>query len=380
MALYSYKLSNALSDEGLQVTLFVDAQYELDDQPARFIKAKVLSSGNIGIRPNQHRIVRAINILVAHLLNWYGFYRCVRKERPQILHIQSLFYLVDWYMLGFFKRINNAKLVLTVHDVMPHKFYTRRFGRLELAMLQYMYDKADRLIVHAETNKQQLLENFSVDKHKVVVIPHGEYSLSRMSQEISESQARSILDLDDNQKVILFFGYIRKTKGIDILLKAFDRVAERFPGAVLVISGSVIQGESFSEYGQIMCQMKYKSRVKCLIEYIEHQDIPVFFRPADIVVLPYLQFHSQSGVLHLAQGFGKAVIVTNVGGLPEVVEDQTTGLIVPPGDVDRLAWAMTYLLENEELRTEMGRRAKKMAMERFSWNAIAKATIEKAYS
>ena len=126
--------------------------------------------------------------------------------------------------------------------------------------------------------------------------------------------------------------------------------------------------------------MKYKSRVKCLIEYIEHQDIPVFFRPADIVVLPYLQFHSQSGVLHLAQGFGKAVIVTNVGGLPEVVEDQTTGLIVPPGDVDRLAWAMTYLLENEELRTEMGRRAKKMAMERFSWNAIAKATIEKAYS
>lgn len=379
MALYSYKLANALADQGLQVTLFVDDQYELDSLPARFNKIKVLSSKNVSIGSNQHPIIRIANIVGAHLHNWYEFYHYVKKHRPEIIHIQPQFYLVDWHILSHLKK-TNTKLVLTVHDVIPHKFYTRHFGWLELLILQYMYNKADRLIVHAETNKQQLLASFSVDEHKVVVVPHGEYSLAGISQEISDTGARSALNLKDNDKVILYFGYIRKTKGIDILLKAFDRVAERFSDVVLVITGSVIQGESFSEHRQIINKMKCRSRIKCFLKYVEHQHVPIFFTPADIVVLPYLEFHSQSGVLHLAHGFGKPVIVSNVGGLPEVVEDHETGLIVPPGDVNRLAEAMGCLLENEGLRIKIGQRAREMAMERFSWEIIAKATIEKAYS
>jgi glycosyltransferase involved in cell wall biosynthesis len=378
MALYSYKLANALAEKGLQVTLFVDGQYELDSLPAKFNKIKVLSSKNVSIGSNQPPIVRIANIVGAHLHNWREFYHYVKKDRPEIIHIQPQFYLVDWHILSHLKK-SNTKLVLTVHDVIPHKFYTRHFGWLELLILKYMYNKADRLIVHAENNKQQLLASFSVDEHRVVVIPHGEYSLDGISEEISDKGARSKLNLDDNDKVILYFGYIRKIKGIDVLLKAFDRVAENFPDTILMITGSVIQGESFSEYRQIIDEMKYRRRVKCFGKYVHHKDIHLFFKAADIVVLPYIEFHSQSGVLHLAHGFGKPVIVSNVGGLPEVVEDHETGLIVPPGDVNRLAEAIGYLMENERLRTKMGQRAREIAMERFSWGSIAKATIEKAY-
>lgn len=379
MALYSYKLANALAEKGVEASLFVDAKYELDRLPAKFHTIKLPSSRTVSDRSKSHRVFRVANILFGHIFDWYRFQRRVKKASPQIVHIQSLFYLVDWLVLGCLKK-TNTQLILTVHDVMPHKFYTKHFTWVELSLLRYMYKRADKLIVHAEINRRQLQTKFGVGGHKVVVIPHGEYSLPGITQEISQDKARSALDLDDNQKVILFFGYIRKVKGIDILLRAFDRAAERHRDIVLVIAGSVIQGESFEEYSEYINEMKYGNRVKCFIEYVKHEDIPTFFMAADIVVLPYLDFYSQSGVVHLAQGFGKAVIVSNVGGLPEVIEDQETGLIVPSGDVDRLADAMSYLLKNERLRIEMGQRAKEMAMENFSWDAIAKATIDKAYS
>jgi glycosyltransferase involved in cell wall biosynthesis len=378
MALYSYKLSNALTDEGIQVSLFVEDQYELDALPAKFNKIKVLSS--IDIESNQNRIVRIANIVGTHLCNWHKFCYYVKRDKPAIVHIQSVFYLVEWPIIGRLKRTTDAKLVLTVHDVIPHKFYSRYFGWLELVILKYMYNKADKLIVHAEKNKQQLLAHFSIRKDKVEVIPHGEYSLSSICQEISRGEARSRLGLRKNQKVILFFGYIRKIKGVDILLKAFDRVAESFSDVFLIVAGSVIEGESFSKCRQIMSRMKHKGRVKCFIGYVRHEDVPVFFLPADIVVLPYVEFCAQSGVLHLAQGFGKPVITTNVGGMPEVVEDNETGLIVPPADVERLADAINYLLESEGLRIEMGQRAKKIAKDRYSWKNIAKATIDKVYN
>ncbi len=379
MALYSYKLANALADRGLQVNLFVDDRYELDHLPSRFNKTRVLSRKNVSFTSRKRRSVRIANIIAAHFYNWYKFYRYIQRDRPEIVHIQPLFYLVDWFMLRFLKR-TGITLVITVHDVVPHKFYTQHFVWLELVILQYIYNKADKLIVHAETNKEQLLASFSIDESKVIVIPHGEYSLHAISQEISETKARSILGLDEGQRPILFFGFIRKIKGIGTLLEAFDNVAETFPNIVLIIAGSVIQGESFAEHRQVISRMKHKSQVKCFIKYVEHEEIAVFFTSADIVVVPYLEFSSQSGVLHLAQGFGKAVIGTDVGGIPEAIEDGKTGLVVPAGDVEGLAKAMSYLLENEEVRTRMGQRAKEMAMERFSWDAIAKATIEKAYS
>jgi D-inositol-3-phosphate glycosyltransferase len=378
MALYSYKLANALAEKGVRVSLFVDDQYELDNLPAGFNKIKLLSSRRIGDRWKGHKALKIVNIILGHLCGWYRFYRRVRRDGPEIIHIQSLFYWVDWLFLAGLGK-TSSQLILTVHDVIPHKFYTKHFTWVELIILGFMYKKADKLIIHAEMNRQQLLYEFPFAEDKAVVIPHGEYSLSGITQEISQDEARSVLELDDNQRVILFFGYIRKIKGIDILLRAFDRAAERYPDIVLVIAGSVIQGESFDDEDKYIKEMKYGNRVKCFIKYIKHQDIPKFFTVADIVVLPYIEFHSQSGVLHLAQGFGKPVIASCVGGLPEVIEDQETGLIVPPGDVEQLTEAMTYLLGDGELRVRMGRRAREIAMDRFSWETIAKITIEKAY-
>jgi glycosyltransferase involved in cell wall biosynthesis len=379
VALYTYKLANALASKGLRVTLFGDDQYELGHLSAKFCKANILSSKYEGIKTNKGTIARVVGIIGAHSYNSHKFYSCVRRDRPEIVHLHSFFfYPFEWYLLNCLRRIK-ARIILTVHNVVPYRFFIPLLPGLELAILQHIYNLADKLIVHSEENRRQLLENFSVEQDKIAVIPHGEYSLDWIFEGSSESAARQQLNITEQQKVILFFGYIRKIKGINVLLRAFERVAERFPDTVLVVAGSVIEGQSFGEYDQIMSHMKHRDRVRCCIGYVEHEDIPVFFTAADIVVLPYVEFTGQSGVLHLAQGFGKAVIVTDVGGLPEAIEDNETGLIVPAGNVKSLAMAMSYLLENERVRVEMGQRARQMAMKRFSWEAIAKMTIEKAY-
>lgn len=379
VGLYTYKLANALSDRGVRVTLFGGDQCELDHFPAKFKRTRLLCRPRAGISLSRWQIVNILDMIGGYLCMSYKLYSSVKQDRPEVVHLHSfMFYPIEWYLLNRLRR-TGSRIVLTVHNVLPTSFYLGPFTGLERGILQYIYSMADRLIVHTKMNERQLLENFSIERDKVAVIPHGEYSLAQTGCDTSVSEARHRLSLTEKQRVILFFGYIKRVKGVDVLLRGFDQIAEKFEDVVLIIAGSLIEGESFDDCHGIVRSMKHRDRVKLFIEYVAHEEIPIFFLPADVVVLPYVDFYAQSGVAHIAQGFGKAVVATDVGGLPEVIEDQETGLIVPPRDGEALAEAISYLLEHEETRTRMGRRARERAMERFSWDSIAEATIERAY-
>jgi D-inositol-3-phosphate glycosyltransferase len=379
VALYSYKLANALVEKGVETTTFVDDCYELDTLPARFKKAQVLCSKYEGIRLNKSFPWRVGGIIGSHVYNSRKFYGYVKKDAPEVVHLHSfLFYPLEWTLLLRLKR-TPARIVLTVHNVLPYRYYLWPFVGLERTILEYVYQCADRLIVHSEANKSQLLSEFSIERNKVVVIPHGEYSFGQRKNAITQDEARRRLGIKANEIVVLFFGYIRRIKGIDILLEAFDKVAARYPNAVLIIAGSVIEGQSFDEYARRLKSLKHAGRIKCFIKYVPYEDIPLFFVSADIVVAPYREFSGQSGVALLGAGFGKAMIVSDAGGLPEVVEHGKTGLVVPAGGVDSLAEAMALLLKDSDLREAMGRQAELKAMEDFSWGKIATETIEKAY-
>lgn len=379
MALYSYKLASALADLGLGVTLFVDRQYELDHLPAGFVKVKTLSKVKVRTESEHRRATRILRILFTHFRNWLQLF-CYLQHQPQdILHIQPQLYVLDWLVFLFLSRAH-AKVVVTVHDPVPHRFFTRLFSWAELLALRVIYRSADRLIVHTESGRKQLVATYSVDEQKVAVIPHGEYGLEHLSGPMSEKEARSDLGLREDAEVFLFFGFVRKVKGIDVLLKAFDLLANDFHRAYLVIAGACIHGESFCEHDKVVKRMRHGDRVKLFLRYIEHQEIPLFFEAADVVVLPYLRFLSQSGVLHLAQGFRKPLIVTDVGGLPEAVRHGETGLVVPPWNVKALVEAMRYLLQHKEKRREFGLAAYEVARREFSWDKIAGETVKRVYT
>ncbi len=135
----------------------------------------------------------------------------------------------------------------------------------------------------------------------------------------------------------------------------------------------VIAGKgNFKKY---RCLIKNKEKFVIYNEFIPNEKVSELFQKATIVVLPYIEA-SQTGIISIAYSFKKPVIVTNVGSLPEVVENGKTGFIVPPKDQKKLAEAIIKLLSNNEKRKKMGENAYEMMQTELSWDSIAKKTIE----
>jgi glycosyltransferase involved in cell wall biosynthesis len=290
MAFYAHKLCNALQKEGMEVTLFAYQNYELDHLPALFQKRKILSCGSLSFQYQQSHLRRILRILWAKSTNFFLFYRAARRGKPHIVHIQELFYPLDWIFIYLFTK-TPCKLILTVHDVLPHKFYTRHFTFFEIKIIGLIYHWVDTLVVHSETNRKQLLDRFRILPQKVVVVPHGEYSLQEFLPPLplTREEARESLGLPAGKKVLLFFGHIRQGKGLDILLRAFQQVLSVEKNVLLVIAGLPMQGESFELYERLIYQLNLQSKVFCFLEYIDLKDVPRYFISADIVCLPYIR-------------------------------------------------------------------------------------------
>jgi len=177
--------------------------------------------------------------------------------------------------------------------------------------------------------------------------------------------------------VILFFGLIKRYKGLEYLVQAFEQVQRTVKDASLLIVGKVYEGVSEDSrfYANLLAQLTGQPEVICVDEYVPCERIGVYFSASDVVVLPYTKSY-QSGVLLSAYAAGRAVIVTDTGGLSEAVEEEKSGLVIPARDVEALAQALTRLLGNPDQLEEMGRYAKYLADTTYSWNRIASKTID----
>jgi glycosyltransferase involved in cell wall biosynthesis len=152
---------------------------------------------------------------------------------------------------------------------------------------------------------------------------------------------------DGGAPTVLFFGRLWAYKGLEYLIRAEPRITAAVPGARIVIAG---QGEDFARYRGLMV---HHDRFVVYNEYVSDQRREALFRQADLVVLPYVEA-SQSGVVPLAYASMKPVVATTVGGLPEIVEDGRTGLLIPPRDEGALADAIIRLLQDKPRCRQMG--------------------------
>ena len=172
--------------------------------------------------------------------------------------------------------------------------------------------------------------------------------------------------------VVLFFGQIKKVKGLDHLIRAFPNVVERHPSTVLVVAGQAWK-DDFSSYARQVSLLGLKGNFVSRIEHIPDEDVAAYFESADVVALPYVEVY-QSGVLLMACSYGRPVVATAVGGMKEVIQDGVSGYLVPPGDEERMAEAISSLLSDKEKAEEMGRRARQMMQELYSWESAAQGT------
>lgn len=286
--------------------------------------------------------------------------RHIKRIQPDIIHVQSG---VIWELVlkKLFPRI---PLVVTMHDLTKHPSWTEQSLRHKLQQwaLDVAIKSADALIVHGESMFKKAEECCRAKglTTQIVSIPHG--IITRYGTGV----ARVNLESPGN---VLFFGFINKYKGLEYLLKAEPLIRKKIPAVNIRIEGATDRKAYYRGL------LDPESQIQMVLKRVDDHRVSELFRWADIIVLPYIEA-SQSGVLQLAMAFAVPPIVTRVGGLPEVVVNENTGLVVAHKDEVALANATIRLLTDVQLRARVihGQRAAREG--EFAWTNIARQTVD----
>ncbi|HEV7771291.1 MAG TPA: glycosyltransferase family 4 protein [Solirubrobacterales bacterium] len=248
--------------------------------------------------------------------------------------------------------------LITAHYILPP-----RPSRRQVAVTRRAFGSMDAVIAHSEHSATRLREEVGLDPARVRVIPHGAFNYLTHLPEEKPLPA----ELEGAEgPVILFFGLLRPYKGLDTLLDAFRRIE----GAELWIVGNPRMDV---EPLQALAA-EAPGRVRFVTRFVDDAELPPIFRRADVVVLPYRDAE-HSGVLYTGLAFGKPLVLSAVGGFPEVAEIGAARL-VPPGDTGALASVLSELIRDEAARVELGAAASHAAAGPFSWDETARRTLD----
>ena len=373
---YCFSLCNELVNLGVGITLFSTTDYQLPGRAIKF-KAKKLTSWHEPptaiSKLNSLSPLRKAVKAVRYIGQCLSLSRFIHEGHPGIVHFQSTILWTDLIMIRTLKS-HGIKVVFTAHNVLPHRC---RYPQVTKQYYQKLYNMVDSIIVHAESNRRQMSSDLKISPSKIAVIPWGNLLLYCQNVSLTQQKARKKLGLEESDKVVLFFGTIRENKGLSYLLEAFQKVVQMIPGSRLVIAGNLeTTDSSFQRYESLIRRLGLDDKVLVNARYITFAEVPLYFVATDIVVLPYLYFAAQSAVLHTACAFKRPAIVTNVGGLPDLVENGRSGIIIPPRDAEALANAMIWMLRNPPQAQKMGEYGNKLVTTECSWNAIGIRTEE----
>jgi glycosyltransferase involved in cell wall biosynthesis len=273
------------------------------------------------------------------ILSIYGrILRYAWTAEPKIFHILWN-NKVEWFdriVLTVYFKLLGKKVAFTAHNVNTRARDGKdsAFNRLSLRV---QYRLVDRIFVHTERMKKELLTDFGVKERAISVIPFGVNNAVPDSK-LTPSEARQRLGIGQGEKAILFFGALRPSKGLEYLVAAFQLLARNHREYRLIVAGERKKGSEQYVDGirATISQDVSSDRVIQVIEYIPDADTEVYFKAADVVVLPYTAIF-QSGVLFLSYSFGLPVIATNVGSFEDDVIVGQTGFLCDPCDSAALA-------------------------------------------
>ena len=310
------------------------------------------------------------NLQVFRNMTWYNPLTWIKAglTRADLIHAQwwSLpllpIYLV---VLGLF-RLRGKAVVITVHNVVSHErsqWYSRLSGLL--------YRLGNHFIVHGHRNRDQLIQHHHLPPERISVIPHGPLERFTNTPSMPPQAARQQLGLPEIGPLVLLFGAIRPYKGLDTALQAMALLKEDMPEVSLLVAGKPWM--EWQTYQDFIEQHDLLDQIITHLDYIPTAEVGSYFQAADLVILPYHHFDSQSGIGAAALAFSKPLIVTDTGGLPELVGDRRS--VIPTGDARRLAEAMRDCLQDRAILKQMAEDAERIR-KTISWPRIAEQTIK----
>jgi glycosyltransferase involved in cell wall biosynthesis len=367
---YALGLAAALSSTGISIDFIASDELKapavLDHPRVNFLNLR-------GDQSPDSPIWRKI----ARVLSYYGRLVCyAATARPVLFHLlwNNKFELLDRTALMLYYRLLGKKVVLTVHNVNLRQRDSSD-SWLNRISLGFQYRLCDHLFTHTERMKDELVTKFGVPASKVSVIPFG-INNTIPNTNLSSAEAKRRLGVKSKDKVILFFGNIAPYKGLEYLVNAFIELLKLDETYRLIIVGAPKDSSNYWDRIQGMIKSNgIGSRMIERIEYVPDEQTELFFKAADVLVLPYTHVF-QSGVLFLSYGFGLPVIAADVGSLQDEIIEGETGFVFQPRDSTDLTAKIEKYFSSELFRDLENRRAliKAYANERNSWDKVAAIT------
>ncbi len=304
--------------------------------------------------------------------SWWRTYRDLRTAAPQAVVIK---YWIPYFAPGYFavawllRRHTDIRVIYILDNVIPHEKYP--FGRW---LTQLALRQGHGYVAQSDQVRRDLFAVLpATDPNTVITSPHPVYDFGVPGRKRKSSeQARADLDLPSALPLVLFFGFIKKYKGVEYLIDAAPLLQEQFGTDIRVLIVGDIYGER-QPYLDRITACGAAEILKLHDGFVPDETVEDYFLAADLVVLPYVSA-TQSGIVQIAYNYDKPVVTTNVGGLPEVVRDGQTGYLVPPGDAPALATAITRFFKEDRAAEFGGEVAREK--EKYSWDRMAEA-IEK---
>lgn len=357
LATFNERLARQLQAEGHQVEVITftlqypsflfpgKTQYSTEDAPTDLLISQQVNSCNP--------------------LNWFKVGHRIRKMQPDLL--------ITCYWMAFFapcysiieriaKRNGKTHTIALVHNMIPHEP-----SILDKLFAPFYVRSTDGFVALSESVVQDI-DHLDRNNKPKTSYPHPIYD--HYGEQMSKEEACQALNLNPENQYMLFFGLVRAYKGLDLLLDAFGKVKDQLPNLQLIIAGEFYEDED--KYRAQISNNQLTNKVIIKNEFIADADLRKYFGAANLIVQPY-KTATQSGVTQVAFHFEKPMLVTNVGGLGEIVHDHKMGYAVEP-NADAIAEALTdYYTQNRQANyTEYLIKQK----DNYSWSKLAESFVQ----
>ena len=285
----------------------------------------------------------------------------LNTQIPLVIHFQFLTRHLEFFLIAALAKVRNIPLVWTPHDLHPE----HQLGK-DYPLISTMLKLVDAIIVLSRKNKAEI-ESLGIAADKIFIFPLPNLNFWHQYK-ISSLLARKKLGIPDNHTVFLQFGPVLPYKGYDLTSEAFLRVYQRYDKTTLLLGGKILDQKLYNKITSL-ANTKF-----CLPDrYLTHEEVGLLYSAADVVLYPYKEIN-QSGAIFDALAFGKPMIVSNLGGIPEVIKDGREGFLISPTATDLTA-KMTRFIKNRKLIKIMGDKSYKNSYTR-TWEETSKAHRE----
>jgi glycosyltransferase involved in cell wall biosynthesis len=357
LAAFNERIAKQFQDEGHEVIIYTfSLQYpsflfpgtsQYTDEPA----------------PKNLKIKIKINSI--NPLNWLKIGNEIRKENADLIIVKFwLPFMGPCFgtILRIAKRNKKTKIVSILDNVIPHE---HRIGDKQFT--NYFLKPVDGFVAMSQSVKNDL-HTFLPDAN-CKFIPHPIYD--NFGEIISKQSARANLKIDEHEKVILFFGFIRKYKGLDLIFEAIDFINKNSTEKIkLLVAGEFYEDRKF--YDDLIEKLNIKNNLILHTDFIPNEEVKKYFCAADCVVQPY-RTATQSGISQMAYHFEKPMIVTNVGGLPEIVPNEKVGYVVEQNPEEIAKAILKFFQQKKEAEFVVNVKIEK---KKYAWERMTESIFQ----